>query len=218
MHIVRHNYTSIGEEIFNAVSHGAGAILGIIAWAVLLILSLYHRDESRIIGLTIYSLTLILMYLASTLFHSLSFTRAKKVFRILDHASVFLFIAGTYTPFLLLVFPGRSAVLSLGIIWFIAVMGIIFKIFFVNQLKLSLLFYLALGWAGLSLFRQPLLNLALNPVSRDLLIIGGGVYTVGIVFYLWKQLAFNHGIWHLFVLGGSTCHFVSLLLTVANPR
>lgn len=214
--MVRRNYTSVGEEIFNAVTHGVGAALGIIGWLVLVIVSLAHHDPGKIFGFTIFSVSLILMYLTSTLFHSLSFTRAKKVFRILDHSAVFLFIAGTYTPFLLAVSPDKSAGVFLAVIWLSAVLGIIFKVFFVNQIKLSLLFYLSLGWVSLSLIREPAVTLVINQVSRNFLILGGLAYSAGIIFYLWKKLVFNHGIWHLFVLSGTAFHFLSLLSIVAR--
>ena len=207
--IKRTNYTSILEEIINAVSHGFGFILGIAGLPILLIFAVKNGSFEKTLGLAVFSVTLILMYLASTLFHSLSYTRANKIFRIFDHSAIFLFIAGTYTPFALVTLVGSLGLVLLITIWISAVCGIVFKIFYINKIKLSLVLYLLMGWFGAVVVSKPLIsNLPVH--GFKILLLGGLFYSCGIVFYIWKKLRFHHSLWHLCVLGGSVCHFTAM--------
>lgn len=176
---------------------------------VLLIFSAKSGHIEKIVGFSIFGATLILMYLTSSLFHSLSYTRAKNVFRILDHSSIFLFIAGTYTPFTLVTLKGSLGWILLTAVWVMAICGMLFKIFHIDKLKLSLVLYLSLGWMGVVVAAKPLVSY-LPATGFTLLISGGILYTVGILFYIWKRLRFHHGVWHLCVLGGSVCHFAAM--------
>ncbi len=206
----RRDSTSIIEEIFNIITHGLGLILSIIGLIILLNSKHINFSLEKIIGFSIFGSVIIFSYTASTLYHSLIFTKAKKVFKILDHSSIFLLIAGTYTPFLLIALSGKLGLTLLFSIWFFAILGIILKVFYVSKFKkLSLVFYLLMGW--LIVFGiKPLLGfLSINAVV--LLALGGLSYTFGITFYLFKKLPFHHAIWHIFVLSGSISHFFAML-------
>lgn len=184
-------------------------ILGIVGLTMLLIFSAKDGNIKKMIGFSIFGATLILMYLISSLFHSLVYTRAKKVFRILDHSSIFLFIAGTYTPFTLVTIKSSLGLILLTVVWVVAIFGILFRIFYIDKMKISLVMYLSLGWIGVIVAIKPLFfNLPTRGFT--LLLLGGIIYTVGILFYIWKRLRFHHGLWHLCVLGGSVCHFAAM--------
>jgi len=157
----------------------------------------------------VFGITLIFLYLMSTLYHSLTFTRAKKVFQILDHSSIFLLIAGTYTPFALVPLKGPIGYTLLLIVWIIAIGGILLKIFFMNKLLFSIIIYLGLGWLCLIVAAEPIIT-NLLPISFNYLLIGGIIYSIGVIFYLWDKIRFNHNLWHLFVLAGSLCHIISI--------
>lgn len=204
-------FTSVKEEIFNSITHGLGAVFGIFVLLILLTYSHSKNDPLRILGFTIFGITVITFYITSTLFHSLIFTRAGKVFQVLDHSFIFLLIAGSYTPFALIPLRGRLGWILLALVWILAILGIIFKACFNSKSKiLSLLFYLIFGW--LAIFVVVPLSSYLSLKVIFLLILGGLFYTLGTAFYLWRKLPFNHGIWHLFVLGGSICHSLAVWL------
>lgn len=204
------NYTSVKEEIFSSISHGFGIVVGIAFLLSLIVLSPSSDDFLKTLGLSTFGVAVTLFYLISTLFHSLSFTRARTVFNILDHSFIFLLIAATYTPFTLIILKGNLGWSLFLLIWVLAILGMIYKILFIKKLKwLSLVFYLSLGWLGLVAVVP--LSQALSFSSLFLLIMGGILYTLGIIFYLWKKLPFNHCIWHLFVLTATICHAFSLL-------
>ena len=207
--MIRKNNTSIIEEIFNIITHGLGMILSIVGFVVLLNFANKNFSLEKIIGFSIFGLVIIFSYTISTLYHSLIFTKAKKVFKILDHSSIFLLIAGTYTPFLLIALNGKLGLVLLLSIWFFAILGIILKVFYVHRFKkLSLVFYLFMGWFILFGIK-PLLNfLPVNAVI--LLALGGLSYTFGIAFYVLKKLPFNHAVWHIFVLSGTISHFFAM--------
>lgn len=204
---------SIGEEIANAITHGLGAALGIAALVILVVLAARQNDTWRIVSFSIYGTTLILLYLASTLYHAIQHPGAKRVFKILDHSSIFLLIAGTYTPFLLISIRGGWGWSLFGIIWGLAIVGIVFKAIFIQKMKkLSLLIYILMGWL-IVIVMKPMLNSV--PKEGILWLAGGGLlYTGGVVFYANKSIKFGHAIWHLFVLGGSICHFFAILFAV----
>ncbi|MBI2613364.1 MAG: hemolysin III family protein [Candidatus Levybacteria bacterium] len=205
--MVRHNNTSIIEEIFNAVTHGLGIVLSIVGWLILL--NLAGENKNKIIGFSAFGIVIIFSYLVSTLYHSLSFTKAQKVLRILDHSCIFLLIAGTYTPFMLVALKGQFGLTLLTLIWIITIVGIFLKIFYVHKFKkLSLILYIFMGWFAIIGIKPLLESLSINAIY--LLTLGGILYTSGIIFYSLKQIYFNHAVWHLFVLGGSICHFFAM--------
>lgn len=205
----RINNTTIGEEIFNAVSHGIGSILALIALIILILISINNYSAIKFISFVIYGSTLFLMYLMSTLFHSLTFTKAHKVFKVLDHSSIYLFIAGSFTPFILLKIQNNSGYIFLFFIWLIAILGIVFKAIFINKSKFTVIIYLILGWLGVIPIKYLSPHISFHTIA--FLGLGGVLYTLGTIFYSWKKLYFNHGYWHLFVLAGSIFHFVAVL-------
>lgn len=194
------------EEIFNSITHGIGAMLSIFG-LILLIVMAQDATALKITGYLIFGISLILMYLFSTLYHSLTFTKAKKIFSVLDKSAIFLLIAGTYTPIAVVVLHGWIAVSLLLVIWGLAICGIVFNAVFIDRYKkFFLILYLLMGWICLC-FVKPLLSI-LTLQEVWLLFAGGLFYTCGIIFYIMKKLPFNHTIWHLFVLGGSVAHFL----------
>ncbi|MFO7536388.1 MAG: hemolysin III family protein [Kiritimatiellia bacterium] len=204
------------EEFANSFTHGVGAVLSIVA-LVLLSTWAASRGNPWLIGsCTVYGITLTLLYLASTLYHGVRSPRAKRILKVVDHASIFLLIAGTYTPFLLGPLRGPWGWTLFGLVWGIALGGIVMKLFWTGRFRLlSTLLYLAMGWIVVIAFKPLVHNL---PMGGLLLLAAGGLlYTLGTVFYLWKQLLFGHAIWHAFVLAASACHFFSILLYVIPP-
>ncbi|MBM7572210.1 PAQR family membrane homeostasis protein TrhA [Aquibacillus albus] len=201
------------EEIVNAITHAVGAILSIVALVLLVVFASINGNGWRIVSVTIFGITMLVMYLASTISHILPEGKWKNIFQIFDHSSIFLFIAGTYTPILLV--PLRSGLgwTLFGIVWGIALAGIIFKVFFVEKfLVLSTVFYVLMGW---------LIVFAWNPLTDTLptdginfLIVGGLCYTIGAIFYVWRKFYYHHAVWHLFVIAGSTFHFFSIFLYI----
>jgi hemolysin III len=170
-------------------------------------------DAWRIVSFSIYGASLVLLYLASTLYHSLSATRASNVFRILDHSCIYILIAGTYTPFTLISLRGQVGWTLFATVWVLAITGVVFKSVFMGRLKiLSVVIYIVMGWI-IVFALKPLLS-ALSTAGFVWLLIGGLSYTLGIIAFSLNRLKFNHAIWHLFVLGGSVCHFFALFFYV----
>lgn len=204
---------SVAEEIFNAVTHGIGVVFAVAALTLMIVFASIYGNAWHIVSVTIYGTTLVMLYVTSTLYHSFTNEKVKKVFKILDHSAIFLLIAGTYTPFMLVSVRGLVGWLLLSIVWTFAIVGIILKIFFIGRFKvLSTLFYILMGWLVVVALK-PLI--AAMPTPGIWLLIAGGLsYTLGSFFYIRKNRAFNHGIWHLFVLGGSVCQFLAVLLYV----
>ncbi len=207
------NFYSVGEEIANSIIHGVGAGLSIAGLTILVVLGALYGNAWHIVSFSIYGSALILLYLASTLYHSFQKPKIKRVFKILDHVAIFVLIAGTYTPFMLVNLRGPWGWSLFGIIWGLAIMGIIFKLFFIDRFeRFSLLIYLLMGWLCIIATRQMLMEI---PTGGLLWLISGGLlYTSGVLFYQWKNLRYSHAIWHLFVLGGSICHYFSILFYV----
>ena len=204
-------YYTLNEEIANAVTHGIGTALSIAGLTLLITLAALEHDPLRIASFAVYGMSLVLLHLASTLYHALRSPKAKRVFRIIDHCSIYILIAGTYTPFLLLSLHDSQGFMLLGVVWGIAFLGIIFQIAFSGWFgKLSVLTYVGMGWLVVIVFRKLMVSIPLG--GFILLIAGGLAYMVGIIFYGWKRLPYHHAIWHLFVLGGSACHFFAILL------
>jgi len=207
---------SLAEEIANGVTHGAGALLSICGLVILVNISATHGNVWHIVSSSIFGTTLILLYLASTLYHCITVPRAKEILRRFDHIAIYLLIAGTYTPFLLINLRGPWGWSLFALIWGIALTGILLKVSPLgNKPGLSLTLYLILGWIILIAIK-PLLHY-LDPGGVRLLVAGGIAYTSGVIFYGWQRLPYNHAIWHLFVLAGSVFHFFAVLLYVI-PR
>lgn len=198
------------EEITNALSHGIGLILSIGALIVLIIFANIYGDKWHIVSFTIYGVTLVLLYLASTLYHSFKKGRAKDLFQILDHCAIYLLIAGTYTPIVLNPLRGTAGWTLFAIIWSLAFLGIVFKMFFVKRFViLSTLLYILMGW--IIVFAMPVLINKVGKISINLLVAGGITYTLGSIFYVWPKIKYHHAIWHVFVLSGSVCHFLAII-------
>lgn len=204
---------SIGEEIAHAVTHGLGLLLSIGGLAVLVAFSALYGDAWHVISSSIYGTTLILLYSFSTLYHGIPSPKAKRVFQRLDHAAIFILIAGTYTPFTLVNLRGPWGWTLFGLVWGIAIAGIVLELVSRNRYKwLSLSLYLGLGWLVLIAIKPMLLSVEVGGLL--LLLAGGLCYSFGVIFYVWKRLAYHHAVWHLFVLAGSVLHFFSVLFYV----
>lgn len=206
-----HTFTK-GEEIANSITHGIGALLSIAALVLLIVYSSLNGTAWHIVSFTIFGSTMLILYISSTMVHSLPAGKGKDVFEILDHASIYFFIAGTYTPFLLVAVKGALGWTLFGIVWGIAIAGTVFKCFFVKKyLFTSTILYVVMGW--MIVFAWNPITEAIGQQGMNLLIIGGVIYTVGSVFYVWRSLfKFHHAVWHLFVIAGSVLHFFCVLL------
>ena len=206
----------LGDILANAITHGAGAAFAL-AGAVYLIVASTRGDAWLIVSCAIYGTTLVLVYLCSTLYHSLVRTRARHVFHVLDHASIYLLIAGTYTPFMLVSMRSRPGWTLLGIVWTLAVLGVVFKSLALGRFPAaSATVYLLMGWCIVFSLR-PLLHAVTWP-GMIWLIAGGVAYTLGIVFFANDRLHYFHALWHLFVLAGSVAHYLAILFYVVPPR
>lgn len=205
-----------GEELANSLTHGLGWALSLVALALLTAFAALRGDAWHVASCTVYGVTLVLLYTASTLYHSFRNERVKRALKVVDHASIFLLIAGTYTPFLLVTLRGPWGWSLFGLVWAIALAGVALKLFWTGRFRvLSTLMYLAMGWIVVVAFKPLIHNLPQGGLI--LLIAGGLLYTVGTVFYLWKRLPFGHAIWHGFVLAASVCHFFSVFFYII-PR
>lgn len=205
---------TVGEEVFNSVSHGVGALLAVIGGSVAVTLAAVNGSTREVVACTIYAISLFLLYTMSTLYHAFPFPKVKYIFRIFDHSSVFLLIAGTYTPFMLITLQGSTKGLVIfTIVWAAAVLGIVLNAISVNRFaRLSLLLYIAMGWSVVFAIGD-VVN-ALPKGGVWLLILGGICYTAGVAFYVIKKVKYFHSIWHLFVLAGSALHYLCIVLYV----
>ncbi len=198
------------EELANALTHGLGILLGVVGLTLLVVFAALRGDAWHIVTASVYGASLVLLYTASTLYHSFRKPSIKRALRVFDHCSIYLLIAGTYTPFMLVFL--RDTVWGwslLGVIWSLALAGIVFKVFFTGRFRLiSTLVYVAMGWAA-AFAIQPMLERI--PTHALLwLLIGGLIYSGGSILYLWKKIPYNHALWHLCVLAGSICHFIAV--------
>lgn len=204
---------TLGEEIFNSVSHGVGTLLAIGGMVVLIAFSAIYANAWAVVSASIYGATLTILYAMSTLYHSLTNNKAKKFFRIMDHNSIFLLIAGTYTPFTLVALRGGLGWTLFGIVWGATVLGVIFNSINLEKYKkISLVCYIAMGWVIIMAIK-PMIA-ALPIVSLIFLVLGGICYTGGVVFYAIKKIRYFHSVWHLFVLAGSVLHYFSVLFMI----
>jgi hemolysin III len=201
---------SFGEEIASSISHGVGLFAALVALPILTSSALERGNTAQVVGAVVFATTMILLYLSSTLYHALPPGRAKRVFRRIDHSAIYLFIAGSYTPFALGVLRGDVGWALLGTVWTLAVVGVVWKASGIRgHPVLSTGLYLAMGWLIL-LAAQPLLQ-AMSTAGLGWLVAGGLAYTCGVGFYAATGLRYGHFVWHLFVLLGSTCHGVAVL-------
>lgn len=204
------------EELANAVTHGLGLALSVAGLAVLVVLASLRGTAWHIVACSVYGATLVALYAVSTVYHSVRHPRAKQIVRVFDHSAIYLLIAGTYTPFALVNLRGVWGWTLLGLVWTLAVAGILFKIFAgIRFPKLSTLAYILMGWLALIAIRPILTHVPLHGV--EWLLAGGLAYTFGVVFYAWKRVPYNHAIWHVFVLVGSICHYFAVMFYVL-PR
>lgn len=204
---------TLGEEIAHALTHGLGVVLAIAGLTVMVARATLYGNIWHIVGASIFGTTLVLMYAASTLYHSIPLPRAKKVLRIIDHSTIYFLIAGTYTPFTLVTLHGPWGWSLFTVTWGLAAAGVVFKIFATGRFeKLSLTIYLAMGWCVLIAIK-PLLR-TLEPGGLILMLAGGLAYTGGVVFYVWERLRYHHAIWHGFVLAGSVLQYFAVLFYV----
>lgn len=205
------SYYSWPEEVANAITHGLGLVLSLVGLVVLLMLAASSGGLRTIVSVSVFGLALICLYVASTLYHAISHPRAKYLLKICDHCAIYVLIAGTYTPITLIWVRGVWGWTLFGTVWALAVLGVGFKMLFIGRFeKLSTLMYVAMGW--LCVIAWSRITNTVPTGALGLLIAGGVTYTVGVPFYLWDRLPFNHAIWHGFVLGGSVCHFLTIAL------
>ncbi|WJV21130.1 hemolysin III family protein [Rossellomorea marisflavi] len=207
------DFSNWKEEIANAITHGIGLILSIPALIMLVLFAVDKGSAWHVVSFSIFGASMILLYLFSTLLHSFKPSKAKNVFAVLDHSAIYVLIAGTYTPLMLVSVRSALGWTLFGIVWGLAIIGIIFKCYFVDRFQIvSTLFYLVMGWLVLAAIK-PLYE-SLTPAGFDLLLTGGILYSVGAVFYVWKKIPYNHAIWHLFVLAGSSFMYFCILFYV----
>lgn len=200
---------SRGEEIANFVSHTAGAGLAILGFIMLIIRASWHNNISALISYIIFSLGLMVLYTMSSIYHGLKPSKAKNVFEILDHSSIYFLIAATYTPFLILGLHSNMGITLLVIQWVICAIGITFKAFFTGKFKgISTIIYLLMGWMIVISWNELVANI--SPISLGFLVTGGILYSLGTIFYMWKLCKFNHMIWHIFVVLGSLSHYIAI--------
>lgn len=204
------------EEVLNSCTHGVGLVLSIAGFVLLLALSIRYGTAWHIAGCAIYGSTLICLYLASTLYHGISLPRLKRLLKIFDHSAIYLLIAGTYTPFLLVNLRGGWGWSLLGIVWGCAMAGITLKLWFVDHFKVfSTVLYLVLGWLIL-VAAKPLVA-HVSAIGLRWLLAGGILYTVGVVFYASRKIPYGHVVWHLLVMAGSVCHYLAVVYAVVLP-
>jgi hemolysin III len=201
------------EEIANSFTHGIGLILSLAGLAILIFLAWTKGGKAHIISCSIYGATLVLVYAASTLYHGVQDPRVKQIFKLFDHAAIYLVIAGTYTPFTLISLRGFWGWTLLVLVWSLSLFGIAFKLAFVNRYRwVSMGLYLIIGWLAI-IAAKPIITSI--PQDCLYLIAGGGVaYMTGLIFYAWERLPFSHTIWHVFVIVGSVCHYCAILFYV----
>lgn len=204
---------SPGEELANWLTHGIGAALSVAGVVLLVCFSTWYGDAWHIVSSAIFGTTLVLLYTASTLYHCSRNEQVKLKLQKLDHAAIFLLIAGTYTPFVLVTLRGPWGWSLFGVVWGLAIVGVMLKFWFAGRFRLaSTLIYLGMGWLVMVAIKP--LSAALPAGGLRLLVAGGLWYTGGAVFYLWKRLPYSHAIWHLFVLAGSACHWAAVFYFV----
>ncbi len=201
------------EETANILTHGLGVALGLVGTVIPLIFSVSIANIWRTVGFSVYGTTLITCFTVSTLYHCFRKSSVKRIFQILDHSSIFLLIAGTYTPFLLVSLRGSWGWPLFGVIWGIAALGIIYKALFIDRYpKMEAAIYIVMGWISILALKQLTTAIGLGGIMW--LLSGGIIYTVGIIFHRAYKFPYHHAVWHIFVLGGAACHYMAILLYV----
>lgn len=201
------------DEIANGLTHALGIVLSILGIVFLLIFASSHNKASYWISFSVFGASLLILYSASTLYHFISKPKLKSLLNIVDHIAIFILIAGTYTPFTLVTLEGPWGWSLFGVVWSIAVVGAILKLFFTGRYRiLSTILYLLMGWIVIIALKPLIDNIATEGLI--LLFAGGLSYSLGVIFYLWEKLPFNHAVWHLFVLAGSIFHYFAVLFYV----
>jgi hemolysin III len=210
-------YSHLREEIIHSVTHGIGAVLAISGVGLLIAHAHACGGARHIISCSIFGASLIILYLASTLYHGIQHPKAKEILRIVDHSAIYLLIAGTYTPFTLVNLQGAWGWSLFGVIWGLAFLGIALRLTPLQRFSsLRLVLYITMGWAAVVAIKP--LAASVPPGALILIVIGGLMYTVGIIFYLWRRLPYHHAIWHLFVLSGSILHYGAVFLSMNTYR
>lgn len=205
---------TVGEEIANAVTHGVAALLSIAGLAVLVAFAVLYSGSPKVVAaVSIFGASMVFLYTASTLYHSIPNPRAKKVLQYLDHSMIYVLIAGSYTPFCLITLQGYTGIALLCAVWLIAIAGISLQAVLLNKADwINCLLYLSMGWLAVFVI-DPLVS-TLDSTGLALLVAGGLAYTVGVVFYIFERIPFSHAIWHTFVVAGTTLQFFSVLFYV----
>lgn len=204
---------SKGEEIANSITHGIGILVSAAALVLLIVFSAINGTHLHVLTFIVYGVTMLMLYTASTLLHALPQGRAKNVFEILDHSSIYFFIAGSYTPITLIIMDGVLGWTLFGIVWSLALAGTVFKVFFVRRfLFASTILYVLMGW--LAIFGWSEITAKVGTTGIAFLVTGGIVYSVGAIFYMWRAFPYHHAVWHIFVLAGTVLHFFFVLLYV----
>ncbi len=211
--MLKHREATPAEELINSLTHGFGLVLSVIGLLVLVVFAVMRGNAWHIFSCSVFGTSLVLLYLASTLYHGVSSPRLKQIFRMMDHCCIYLLIAGTYTPFTLVILRNNLGWALCGIVWGLALTGILYRILSRQQLQVVMtISYMLLGWMAVVAIK-PLLMLA--PVAAVIWIMAGGAcYTIGVVFFSLEKIRYHHAIWHVFVLGGSLCHYLAVLFYV----
>jgi hemolysin III len=205
------------EELANAVTHGVGLVLSIAGFVVLLVFAALHGTAWHMVACSIYGVTLICLYTASTLYHSVLCPGLKRTLEVFDHSAIYLLIAGTYTPFLLINLRGSWGWPLFAVIWGLALAGILFKLRFTGRFNFfSTAAYIAMGWLGVIAARPMVAHVPANALIW--LLAGGLTYNAGVIFYVYRRIPYSHAIWHVFVLAGSICHYFAVFSTLIPPR
>jgi hemolysin III len=205
--------TLIQQELVNSIIHGFGIIFGIISIPVLIAFAIKSDNTPGVIGATIYGFCFLQLFTFSTLYHGFQHAQAKRVFEILDHISIYFLISGTYTPFLLIYLNNTFVITLLTILWGLTALGIIFKIFFTGRWNIiSTFVYIAMGCILVVGGRTFFIHIPGDVMT--MILVGGVLYLLGVIFYLWEKYPYNHAVWHFFVLAAAICHYVAILLAV----
>lgn len=216
MSTIKKRYT-LGEEIFNSVTHGVGSLLSIAGTVVLIVFSAINSDAFAVVSSAVYGASLIILYTMSTLYHSITNEKAKKFFRIMDHNTIFFLIAGTYTPYTLAVLRSPLGWVLFGVVWGAAAIGIVLNSIDLEKFsKISVVCYIAMGWV-IIIAVKPLMN-SMPFISFALLVAGGIFYTIGVIFYAIKKVKYFHSVWHIFTVIGSALHYFSVFTAIAIPN
>jgi hemolysin III len=204
------------EEIVNAITHGIGIGLSIACLVLLVVFASIRGDAWKVVSFSIYGASLIILYTTSTLYHSFKSHKVKQIFQILDHSAIYILIAGTYTPVLLVNMRGPWGWSLFGVLWGLAIIGIIIKSMYIGDDKLSVIIYIIMGWIIVIAFHKFIATFAFMGIMW--ILIGGVSYSLGVIFFLWESIPYSHSIFHLFVLGGSITHFFGMLFHVLPAK